>query len=130
MKIPALCLCELSSNEWRDQRAGPYAVHHGIVRFWRVNTAGGECAPYEACASPITSGFCIIEINAFICALKSARPHPTRKYPKHINGNDFPGERTAYPERRRDAPARRSCLPQGQLNLFWEEKMGGGLDRM
>ena len=33
MKIPVLCLYELSSNEWRDQRASPYAVDHGIVKF-------------------------------------------------------------------------------------------------
>ena len=115
MKIPVLRLRELSSDEWGDQCANSYAANQDIIKFQRERHRR-EYAPYEACASPITPGFCIIDINAFICALSSARPHPTRKYPKHINGNDFPGERTAYPERRREAPARRSCLVE--INLF------------
>ena len=40
MKIPMLCLCELSSNEWRDQRASPYAVENSIVKF-REGQHGG-----------------------------------------------------------------------------------------
>ena len=40
MKIPVLYLCELSSNEWRDQRASPCAVQHSIVKF-REGQHGG-----------------------------------------------------------------------------------------